>query len=168
MLVAVFAVTLPAQGQQPASPGDRPTTQGERPTTAGQQPTTGQVPPPTMQVGKTTIAGCVQAAAPTAAGGASAAPSSKFELTNAKVVSSAEATGTTGAATSALRYRLEGDEKTISPHLNHQVEITGTSSPATMSGAAGNTTPTPILKIESLKMVAATCPSASPGTAPGR
>ena len=52
-----------------------------------------------------------------------------------------------------MRYRLEGDEKTITPHLNHQVEITGTVSPATAAGAAA----APMLKVESVKMVAAKC-----------
>jgi len=67
--------------------------------------------------------------------------------------------GTTGAAPAATRYRLEGDEKTISPHLNHQVEITGTVSPATAGSATGATTAAPTLKVESLKMVAAKCAS---------
>jgi hypothetical protein len=61
--------------------------------------------------------------------------------------------GTTGTATTAARYQLEGEEKLISSHLNHQVEITGTVSAATGGAAA------PILKVESVKMVAATCPT---------
>jgi hypothetical protein len=61
--------------------------------------------------------------------------------------------GTAGATPPATRYRLEGDEKTISAHLNHQVEITGTVTPATGAGA----TATPMLKVDSVKMVAAKC-----------
>jgi hypothetical protein len=172
--VASFAVSVAAQGQQPAgqqpaTPAERPTTQGERPTTPGQQPTTRAESPATTQAAKVMIAGCIQAAPPApAAGGAPAAPAaSKFDLANAKVVSSGPV-GTTGTAPTAMRYRLEGDEKTISPHLNHQVEITGTVSPATAAGAAGTTTATPMLKVESVKMVAATCPSAAPETTPNR
>ena len=52
-------------------------------------------------------------------------------------------------------YRLDGEDKTISPHLNHQVEITGTVSPASAAGAGAVAAPT--LKIESLKMIAAKC-----------
>jgi hypothetical protein len=122
--------------------------QGQQPSGAGQQPTTGQA-------GKVTISGCIQMAPPEAAG-AGAAPTtqatSKFDLASAKVVSGGPV-GTTGTATTATRYHLEGEEKTISPHLNRQVEITGTVSPAVSSGA----TAAPMLKVESLKMVAAKC-----------
>ena len=174
--VASFAVSVAAQqpatpGQQAATPDERPATQGERPTTTpGQPPATRAEQPTTTQAAKVMIAGCIQAAPPAApgAGGAPAAPAaSKFDLANAKVVSSGPV-GTTGAAATTMRYRLEGDEKTISPHANHQVEITGTVSPATAGGAAGATAATPMLKVESVKMVAATCPTAEPGTTPNR
>ena len=176
VFVASLAVSVTAQGQQPATPGqppapgDRPATQGERPTPPEQPPATRAEPPTTTQAAKVMIAGCIQAAPPAApgAGGAPAAPAaSKFDLANAKVVSSGPV-GTTGTAPTAMRYRLEGDEKTISPHLNQQVEITGTVSPATAAGAAGATAATPMLKVESVKMVAATCPAAAPGAAPNR
>jgi hypothetical protein len=85
---------------------------------------------------------------------AAAAPAAaKFELARAKMVTPAPV-GTSGTAATAARYRLEGEEKLITPHLNQQVEITGTVSPA--SGEAT----TPMLKVESVKMVAATCPTA--------
>ena len=174
VFVASFAVAVAAQGQQPATPGqqpaapgERPTTQGERPATPGQQPTTRAEQPATTQAAKVMIAGCIQSAPPAApAAGAAPAPAAaaKFDLANAKVVSSGPV-GTTGAAPTAMRYRLEGDEKTISTHLNHQVEITGTLSPAT---AAGTTTAAPMLKVESVKMVAATCPSPDATTTPAR
>ena len=164
--IASFAVGVVAQGQQPATPGqppatpgERPATQGDRPTTPGQPPATRAEQPTTAQAGKVMIAGCIQAAPPAApgAGGAPAAPAaSRFDLANAKVVSSGPV-GTTGGAATAMRYRLEGDEKTISPHVNHQVEITGTVSPASATtGAAA-----PMLKVDTVKMVAATCPEAS-------
>ena len=174
-LIASFAVSVAAQqpatqGQEPATPSDRPATQGERPTTApGQQPTTRAESPASAQAARTMIAGCIQAAQPAPVAGAAAAPAaSKFDLANAKVVSSGGAVGTAGAATTSMRYRLEGDEKTISAHLNHQVEITGTVSSAT-AGAAGATAATAMLKVESVKMVAATCATAAPATtAPSR
>jgi hypothetical protein len=64
--------------------------------------------------------------------------------------------GTSGTATAAARYRLEGVESMITPHLNHQVEITGTLTPTSGSDA----TVVPMLKVESVKMVSATCPPA--------
>ena len=176
VFIVSFAVTVAAQGQpatpgqQPTTPTQQPATPGERSTTPGQQPTTRAEQPATAQAGKVMISGCIQATPPAApaAGGTPAGPgASKFDLANAKVVSSGPV-GTTGAAPTATRYRLEGEEKTISPHLNHQVEITGTLSPAGATGTAGTTTAAPMLKVESLKMVAATCPSADPGTAPAR
>ena len=174
--VASFAVGVAAgqqpvtPGQQPATPGERPATQGERPTTPGQTPATRAEQPTSTQSATVMIAGCIQAAPPAApgAGGTPAAPgASKFDLANAKVVSGGPV-GTTGAAPTAMRYRLEGDEKTISTHLNHQVEITGTVTPATAGGIAGATAATPMLKVESVKMVSATCPTAASGTTPNR
>jgi hypothetical protein len=171
--IASFAVGVAASqqpatsGQQPATPADRPATQGERPTTPGQPPATRAETPTTTQAAKTMITGCIQAAPPAAAGAGgapAAAATSKFDLANAKVVSGGPV-GTAGAAATAMRYRLEGDEKTISPHVNHQVEITGTITPAT-AGTAGATAATPMLKVESVKMVAATCPTAGSGATP--
>jgi hypothetical protein len=42
-------------------------------------------------------------------------------------------------------------------HLNHQVEITGTVQPASGGAAAGGAAAAPMLKVESVKMVAAKC-----------
>jgi hypothetical protein len=56
-----------------------------------------------------------------------------------------------------MRYQLDGEEKAISPHLNHQVEVTGTVEPAGAGAAAGATGAGPTLKVQSVKMVSATC-----------
>jgi hypothetical protein len=62
-----------------------------------------------------------------------------------------------------MRYQLDGEEKTISPHLNHQVEITGTVQGGAAPGAgaaaagAGAGAAGPTLKVDSVKMVSATC-----------
>jgi hypothetical protein len=153
---------MAAQAQQPAAQGQQPATQsqppaqGEQPATRGQTPATAQ----STQLTKVTISGCIQTPPPAAPAAGAAAPApaaAKFDLANAKVVSGG-AVGTTGAAATATRYRLEGEEKTISPHLNHQVEIMGTLSPATAAGAPSATAAAPMLKVESLKMVAAKCP----------
>jgi hypothetical protein len=147
-----LVLSVAAQGQQPATPqGEQPTTQGQpQPPPTAQKPAIGQL-------GKVTIGGCIQnapPAAPAADAALSAPAASKFDLANAKVVSGAPV-GTAGSAT-ATRYRLEGDEKTISPHLNHQVEITGTVSPAATTGAGAAAAP--MLKVETVKMIAAKCP----------
>jgi hypothetical protein len=63
-----------------------------------------------------------------------------------------------------MRYQLDGEEKAISPHLNHQVEITGmvqgggaASGAASAGAGAGSSAAGPTLKVESVKMVSATC-----------
>jgi hypothetical protein len=61
--------------------------------------------------------------------------------------------GTSGSATQVSRYQITGDEKTITPHLNHQVEISGTLGVAPPAGSTAG----PMLKVESVKMIAAKC-----------
>jgi hypothetical protein len=109
-----------------------------------------------------TISGCIQNAPTASATPGGAAPAAggaaaKFVLANAKAATGAGAVGTAGSAVTATRYQLEGEEKTISPHVNHQVEITGTVQPAGAGAAAGAAAAGPMLKVESLKMIAAKC-----------
>ena len=130
--------------------------QGQEPATREQPPVAAQAQPPAAaQPAKVTISGCIQNAPPAAptAGAASSTPAApKFELASAKIVSNTPV-GTSGTAATATRYQLDGEERTITSHLNHQVEITGSVSPATAVGAAA----VPMLKVDSLKMVAAKC-----------
>jgi hypothetical protein len=154
-----LAVGLSAQGPPPADQSPQPAGRPEQ--AAPQQPAPQQAAPrepqaAPAQLTKVTIGGCIQNAPP-AAPAAGAAPSSpatsKFDLANAKMVTSGPV-GTTGTSAPAVRYRLEGDEKAITPHLNQQVEIIGTVTPALGTAA-------PMLKVDSVKMVSATCPAAS-------
>ena len=140
-------------GQQPGAPQPG----AQQPAAPREQPAP---KPQTTQTSKMTISGCIQNAPAAAAGGgaaggaagAGASAQAKFVLANAKSTGAAgAAVGTAG--TTATRYQLEGEDKAISPHVNHQVEITGTVSPA--SGAAA--TAAPMLKVESVKMVSAKC-----------
>ncbi len=160
-----------AAQDQPATPSQQPATQSEQPAAQGEQPAapTRQQPAtaPRQAPAKVTISGCIQNAPAAGAGAtASAATAPKFVLAKGKMVSGAagsSAVGTSGATATVMEYRLDGEEKTISPHLNHQVEITGTvqSSSASATGAA-NAAPGsaagPTLKVDSVKMIAATCP----------
>jgi hypothetical protein len=45
----------------------------------------------------------------------------------------------------------------IKPHANHKIEVTGTMSKAAGSPSS-STTPSQTINVESVKMVAATCP----------
>jgi hypothetical protein len=153
-----LAVGLSAQGQPPATQSQQPADRVEPAAPPEPQTTAAPREPQaaTVQLTKVTIGGCIQNAPPAVAatGAAPSSPAaSKFDLANAKMVTPSPV-GTSGTSAPIVRYRLEGDEKTITPHLNHQVEITGTVSPALGTAA-------PMLKVDSVKMVAATCPEAS-------
>lgn len=111
-----------------------------------------------------------------ATGGASASAATssmaKFMLNNAMSGAGASATGTAGAAgtsgtagaarPSASAYQVDGDEAKLTPHVGHKVEITGTvasaksgaDSTATSASGAGAA---PRLKVEAVKMIAASC-----------
>jgi hypothetical protein len=124
--------------------------------------------------GKTiTVSGCVERASETGATATTGASdtAAKFELTNAAIAggsTASEAAGTSGTASAAKTYRLDATDAQLSAHLNHKVEVTGTLEEATpgASGTASETTGTsgtskaaaPRLKVESVKMVSATCP----------
>ena len=110
-----------------------------------------------------TFSGCIEKA-PSEAGAAPAAgaASATFMLTNATPAGTG-AVGTAGAAKPAAKYRLDADDAKISPHVGHKVEVTGTveeqpASPSSPSGAAASGAISPKLKVDSVKMVAATCP----------
>ena len=155
-----------AAQDQPATPGQQPATQREQPAAQGEQPAapTRQQPAPAARQAseKVTISGCIQNAP---AAGAEAAAAPKFVLAKGKMVSGAAggaAVGTSGTTAAVADYRLDGEDKTLSPHLNHQVEISGTVQRSSASGAAnvapGSAAAGPTLKVDSVKMIAATCP----------
>lgn len=150
IFVASLLVAAAAAQGQPPPPGQQPTVQ--QPATQPGQPPRAAKP----EAGKVTISGCIENAPPAAdaAAAPAAANASKFELANAKVTSGGPV-GTSGSTATTTRYRLDGEEKTISPHLNHQVEITGTVSSSATPAAGGSAAP--MLKVESVKMVAAKC-----------
>jgi hypothetical protein len=131
------------------------------PTTPPAAPGGAQQPAPSAQAttgAKTvTLSGCIQnAPAPAAGAAASAATAPKFVLST-KGGGATGAGAPVGTSGTAMRYQLDGEEKAISPHLNHQVEITGTVQAAGAAAAAGATGAGPTLKVDSVKMVAATC-----------
>jgi hypothetical protein len=161
-VTVAFATTavLGAQGNPP--PANTPVPDTKAP--AGvQRPT----PAADAKGNTVTISGCIQDTPMATAGAALPAPAGSektFYLNNpmaADASRSQAAVGTSGL--NLMGYRLEGDSKLISPHLNHQVRITGNiqSSSASATGAArsapGSTASMPTLKVESVAMVAAKC-----------
>jgi hypothetical protein len=104
---------------------------------------------------KITVSGCLErskdSAAPTGTTGAPSASmdSSKFVLNNVTPASASGTAGTSGSASTASSYKLDGDDSKLTPHIGHKVEISGTADDRAPGGAK--------LKVESVKMVAASC-----------
>jgi hypothetical protein len=91
-----------------------------------------------------------------------------WTLENAEVASASGAakpgaTATSGASKMTLGLSAKPTEN-LKPHANHKIEVTGTISKAAGAGAAASSsssssaTPSQTLNVESVKMVAATCP----------
>ena len=107
------------------------------------------------------VTGCVERAdsnAP-ATGSAAAAPAGDkqmFILTNVMPSGAAsETTGTSGrAAASNRKFPLDADESKLTPHIGHKVEINGT---FVSSGPGVGVAGAPKLKVETLRMLAASC-----------
>jgi hypothetical protein len=124
-------------------------------------------PPSSQSLTKTvTVTGCLQRAQPAPGGTSTAAGSMqpKFVLTSISPSSSGAAgtSGTSGSAT-ASEYRLDYDEAKLTPHVGHKVEITGavvpmSSTPPPSASAPTSSSNAPTLKVDNVKMIAATCP----------
>jgi hypothetical protein len=89
-----------------------------------------------------------------------------FMLTNAAAAGAGAPVATSGgggaAAGAKPSYRLDGTESTLTPHVGHKVEITGTlqERPGAAEGgaSASSNAPAGTLKVDSVKMVSTTCP----------
>jgi hypothetical protein len=149
-----------------------------QPPTSSSQPTA-----PSASAKSISVTGCVQRTeqAPTGTTGTAGATRSsisdtKFLLTNAAIGTSSSSStagtaGTAGALPStavATEYRLDADDAKLTPHVGHKVEISGTveqpsastsaSPSATTQPPAASAANAPKLKVESVKMVASSCP----------
>ena len=110
-----------------------------------------------------TLSGCIEKA-PAEAGASATTAAPAFILANAAPASgsTSDTVGTSGGAKPAAKYRLDADAAKLTPHVGHKVEITGTvdemsSSATPPSGATASSAAGPKLKVDSVKMVAATC-----------
>lgn len=99
-----------------------------------------------------TVEGCIEkgTAGTTGTTGTTGSSPSAFTLVSAtKPAASRE---TTPIASS---YRLDAADSKLSPHVGHKVEISGTVEQPTASASAATAAPT--LKVDNVKMIAATC-----------
>jgi hypothetical protein len=55
-----------------------------------------------------------------------------------------------------LRYRLDGDESTLSLHVGHTVEVSG---PLTAGGGGSGPAALPVLKVSALTYISKSCPA---------
>jgi hypothetical protein len=106
-----------------------------------------------------TVEGCIQrSASATATSGATGTAGSAASETGFMLMSAAKPAGTSGSSASsapiASSYRLDAADSKLSPHVGHKVEISGTLDSAS-SGASAAAAPK--LKVDNVKMIAATC-----------
>ena len=166
--VGVSAQSYPqGQGGAPTPSTQAPPTQA--PATPPTSPTSPQSPNAARANAdkKVTISGCIERQ-PASTAAITGAPSMPFMLTNASAAGAGSAVATSGAAggaSAAKSYRLDGMDTTLTPHVGHKVEITGTieeqrpaSAAAGEARSAPSSTPAATLKVDSVKMVSTTCP----------
>ena len=161
--VGLSAQSYP-QGQGGATPPDRQPPSTQAPPAA---PPATPAPPTSTQAGratadkKVTFSGCIERQ-PASAAAVTGAPTMPFMLTNASAGASAPVATSGAASASKVSYRLDGTESTLTPHVGHKVEITGTveERPASAAGGASASANAPAgtLKVDSVKMVSTTCP----------
>jgi hypothetical protein len=170
MLLAM-AVQAPPVAQPPRVPGEPP-----RPP---QSPPVSR-PPESPKNDQLTVTGCIeqsQAQAstkePSATGtsGTSGKTSgtskvSKFILTNPKLQGASagapNSSTSSSSPSSGGMYQLDARDSKLSPHVGHQVEVTG----SIKGGSSGPDAPK--LKVENIKMISTSCGSpSSPASTPG-
>jgi hypothetical protein len=112
---------------------------------------------------RVTVTGCVERADQLAGSAATTTVDSlSFVLIKAAADKPTGTSGTTPAeatAASDRMYRLDGKQDELNPHVGHKVEVSGTiaENPTAPAGATSSTN-APRLRVESVKMIDATCP----------
>jgi hypothetical protein len=176
---SVATIVLAAQSPSPTTSGQNPGTQPS----GSQSSTPSAASPSSSSANQITVTGCLQAAEPGATGTSGTAGTtgtangsgqSKFVLTGAKMGGGADAANTTTAPASASgrTYRLIANDAALSPHLNKKLELTGTidstSAATTTAGdspSTGASANSPMLRVESGKIIADSCSDETPAAA---
>ena len=108
-----------------------------------------------------TVEGCIQRSAASATAGAAGTSGSARSDSGFILASAMKPAGTSGSAASstpiASSYRLDAAESKLSPHVGHKVEISGTVEPSPSSAASAGAPAPPTLKVDNVRMIAATC-----------
>jgi hypothetical protein len=174
-LATLLCASLAAQAPQTPSPNPSasPATQQPRTGADTQQPPTGSAQSAARSAAKAdsiTVEGCIQrsASASATAGAAgtagSASSDSGFILASAMKPAGTSGSSASSSAPIASSYRLDADASKLTPHVGHKVEISGTvqpaassSSSASGSASSASASAAPTLKVDNVKMIAATC-----------
>ena len=160
----VFCASLAAQATQTPSPApsspalSQPASGGGAPQTPSATPA--QAPRSAAKADTITVEGCIQrSASATATSGATGTAGSAAAESGFMLMSAAKPAGTSGSSASsapiASSYRLDAADSKLSPHVGHKVEISGTLDSA--SGSSASASASPKLKVDNVKMIAATC-----------
>ena len=151
-LATLLCASLAAQATQ--APPVQPTQRVAPPSAGGdpaRDPQT-QARSSTAKADTITVEGCIQRGTSGATAGTTgttgSAPSA-FMLTSAM-----KPAGSKETATVASSYRLDAIDSKLTPHVGHKVEISGT---VEQPNAANRATAAPTLKVDNVKMIAATC-----------
>jgi hypothetical protein len=157
-LASTFATFLCASLAAQATQTPTPSTPRLAPPAAGADAPTGDPQSTAKSAAKAeaiSVEGCIQrgtsGSGATGTTGTSGSAPSAFVLTSA--IKPAGATSSTPIASS---YRLDAVDSKLSPHVGHKVEISGTLQPS-MSASASSAMASPTLKVDNVKMIAATC-----------
>jgi hypothetical protein len=195
VIAGIAAATVSLGAQNPQNPANTPPRDAAAPPGVQRAPEPPSAQPRTPNT--VTISGCIQNA-PTASAAAGAGAADRpgagagaadkpgaaattrgttgqsFVLANGRMTAGGTAGAAVGTTGTTASYQLEGNTEAVSQHLNHQVEITGTvqTSSASPTGAGraapGSTSAAPTLRVESVKMVSATCAPAMPAAQPSQ
>jgi len=125
-----------------------------------------QTQSPPSNTNRVTVSGCVERADQMQSASATTTVDSlSFVLIKPTVEKPIGTTGSNDIAadpkspTSDRMYRLDAPVEQLNSHVGHKVEVTGTvAESATAPAGAGSTTNVPRLKVDSVKMLDATCP----------
>jgi hypothetical protein len=116
-----------------------------------------------------TVQGCVTpsvnavSATPDAVGtsGTSVSTATAFILATAMKPAGTSGSSAASSAPAASAYQLDVEDSKLIPHVGHKVEISGTlvaTPPTTAAASAPGATPSPTLKVATVRMIEETCP----------
>ena len=133
---------------------------------AAQAPT--QTPTPSPKADTITVQGCITpsvnavSATPDAVGtsGTSVSTATAFILATAMKPAGTSGSSAASSAPVASAYQLQVEDSKLIPHVGHKVEISGTlvaTPPTTAAASARGATPSPTLKVATVRMIEETC-----------